>query len=297
MQMRKKLSAVLLAAGMSIAVLGMGAWASESATEASVTAEAQTEAEAAAADTSSTESTADLMQPSSATGDGKYTMYYAQMEQQIEQLLTQYSQLTEEQIQQLVKAGGASSIIAATWDGVREELGSFEGVNSYTVDETDGILTYTLDTSYADAEKVGSKVTVTYSFDTAGKADETCAWDVKETIGRSMKKAALNTLIGLGVVFLALVFLSFLIGQIHWIPDILEGKKKEKEAAQAAAPVRTIEPAAAPAPAAESAEETDDLELIAVISAAIAASENAPADGFVVRSIRRRGSRNNWRRA
>ena len=80
------------------------------------------------------------------------------------------------------------------------------------------------------------------------------------------------------------------------MPDILDGKKKSKEAAEAAA--RT----AAPAPALavqevveEAAEETDDLELVAVITAAIAASEQAPADGFVVRSIRRRGRKSNWR--
>ena len=39
--------------------------------------------------------------------------------------------------------------------------------------------------------------------------------------------------------------------------------------------------------------ETEDLELIAVISAAIAAAEGTSEDGFVVRSIRRRPS-NNW---
>jgi hypothetical protein len=38
---------------------------------------------------------------------------------------------------------------------------------------------------------------------------------------------------------------------------------------------------------------TDDLELIAVITAAIAAQEGKSADSFVVRSIRRRPS-NHW---
>ena len=43
----------------------------------------------------------------------------------------------------------------------------------------------------------------------------------------------------------------------------------------------------------ETEEMTDDLELIAVITAAIAAQEGTSTDGFVVRSIRRRTS-NNW---
>ena len=38
---------------------------------------------------------------------------------------------------------------------------------------------------------------------------------------------------------------------------------------------------------------TDDGELVAVIAAAIAASEEVPADGVIVRSIRRRKS-NKW---
>ena len=40
-------------------------------------------------------------------------------------------------------------------------------------------------------------------------------------------------------------------------------------------------------------EETDDLELIAVITAAIAAQEGTSSDSFVVRSIKRRTS-NRW---
>jgi hypothetical protein len=64
------------------------------------------------------------------------------------------------------------------------------------------------------------------------------------------------------------------------------------KAAPAAAPAVS---APAPAPVVEEVPETDDLELVAVITAAIAAGGQAPADGFVVRSIRRRGRKSNWR--
>lgn len=49
------------------------------------------------------------------------------------------------------------------------------------------------------------------------------------------------------------------------------------------------------APAVETVvvDETDDLELVAVITAAIAASEGTSTDDFVVRSIKRRTS-NKW---
>lgn len=300
--MRKRFSAILLAAGLSAAMLsgtalaagaagGSGSEALMSQTEASLAAGAETEQESEAVPAASTQTEAEnLLQPTKVTGDGKYTQYYAQLEQQLEQLLTQYSQLTDEQIQAAIKNGGASSVIAATWDGVKDDLGAFDGIESYDVDEKDGILTYTLEAKYAEAEKVGTKVTVTYVFDTAGKADEKCTWNVRETLGRAIGKAGLNTLIGLGTVFIVLIFLTYLIGQIHWIPDLLTRKQKEQEAASAATPVET-------ASAEPVEEEVDDLELAAVISAAIAASQNAPADGFVVRSIRRRGRKSSWQKA
>ena len=41
---------------------------------------------------------------------------------------------------------------------------------------------------------------------------------------------------------------------------------------------------------------SDDLELVAVIAAAIAASENTDPSGIIVRSIRRVSSANHWKR-
>ena len=48
---------------------------------------------------------------------------------------------------------------------------------------------------------------------------------------------------------------------------------------------------------AEEPEETDETELVAVIAAAIAASEGTDPNGLVVRSIKRVGKTNNWKRA
>ncbi len=105
------------------------------------------------------------------------------------------------------------------------------------------------------------------------------------TLGETMTKAALNTLMGMGTVFIVLIFISLLISCFKYI-SVIEKKMKEKSApAPAAVPAAPV-----PAPAPEAVEEdvTDDLELVAVITAAIAvASENVSADGLVVRSIRR----------
>ena len=91
---------------------------------------------------------------------------------------------------------------------------------------------------------------------------------------------------GLGTVFVILAFLIFVISLFKYIPGLVEGKKKESAPAPAAA---APAPAAA-TPVAEPVVEdvTDDGELVAVIAAAIAASEGKTStDGFVVRSIRK----------
>ena len=101
--------------------------------------------------------------------------------------------------------------------------------------------------------------------------------EAEESMGETMKKAGLNTLMGIGIVFLVLVFLSLIISLFKLIPS---PKKPE--------PVRSIPAPAAPAVIEEEEDETDDLELVAVITAAIAASEGKAPEGYMVRSIRRR---------
>ena len=106
-----------------------------------------------------------------------------------------------------------------------------------------------------------------------------------EPLSETMARAGLNTAMGLIIVFLALAFIAIVI----WI----EGKIFTAIGNRKASPkVVTTEPTVV-----ETVEENlaDDGELVAVIMAAIYAyeAENAgegyvPADGLVVRSIRRR---------
>ncbi len=99
-------------------------------------------------------------------------------------------------------------------------------------------------------------------------------------------EAGLNTVMGLGIVFLTLAFISILIA--------IEGKIFTAIAKKKAAPKVVDTPAPAAAPAVEEEELSDDEELVAVITAAIYAFEAeagtayVPADGLVVKSIRRR---------
>lgn len=107
------------------------------------------------------------------------------------------------------------------------------------------------------------------------------------TIGEILTKAGLNTVLGMGTVFVVLILISFIIYLLGFVPKLLQ----KKESAQKPAPAPKS--LTAETYTAEEEEVEDDLELVAVISAAIAAAEGTSADGFVVRSIKRRKS-NKW---
>ena len=114
-----------------------------------------------------------------------------------------------------------------------------------------------------------------------------------EDFSATMTKAGLNTAMGIGIVFFSLVFISLIIALFGVVPKLLSGEKKEKKNAPAQAPAPVVS-----APVEETEDVTDDLQLVAVITAAIMASlgEEAPADGLVVRSIKKRNVKN-WKNA
>ena len=114
-------------------------------------------------------------------------------------------------------------------------------------------------------------------------------------MGELMAGAALNTLIGMGTVFVVLILISLIISCFKVIPTLQKkaAESKEKRKAGKKAKKDGINPEVkTETPVVQSLaeeESTDDLELAAVIAAAIAAYEgSSSADGYVVRSIRRR---------
>ena len=113
---------------------------------------------------------------------------------------------------------------------------------------------------------------------------ESAALNPVESMGGLMTKAALNTLIGMGTVFVMLIMISLIISLFNFIPKIQAAfSKKDKEEAKNVGIDKAVTQIAA-----QEEPEADDTELVAVIAAAIAASEGAAStDGFVVRSIRK----------
>ena len=120
---------------------------------------------------------------------------------------------------------------------------------------------------------------------------ESCTLNLDQSVGELMAKAAADTLMGMGTVFIILILISLLIWALGGVPKLQEkfsgkNKKEERKTIRTDAVDNTI---AQIIEKEESAESTDDLELVAVIAAAVAAYEGAAGtDGFVVRSIRKR---------
>ena len=159
------------------------------------------------------------------------------------------------------------------WESSRKELGELkDGENAETQVEISG------DTYVATVPRAFEKAEANfvYTFDEMG-TPVSMTVDVQYPLSVNLQRAGLNTVMGLATVFVMLIFLSFVISLFKYIPKLVEGKKKEESAP---APV-VAAPVEAPVQA------SDDSELIAVIAAAIAASEGTSTDDFVVRSIRK----------
>ena len=126
----------------------------------------------------------------------------------------------------------------------------------------------------------GKKLIFSVTYDEKG---QTSSWKVEEytSLGQKMSKAGLNTILSMAIVFAVLIFIALSIAQFKHIANFQNRGKKEEVKA---------EPVVETAPVAVEEENlVDDLELVAVITAAIAAaSETESADGLVIRSIIRR---------
>lgn len=112
-----------------------------------------------------------------------------------------------------------------------------------------------------------------------------CASD----FGSKMAKAGMNTVMGMGTVFIVLILFAFIISRFKYI-SVFEKWLNSRGHKDDVPKLQPMPPAAEPE---EDEEPADDLELVAVITAALAASLNTSTDKLIVRSIRRRNS-NHW---
>lgn len=205
-----------------------------------------------------------------------------------ETLISQIAGFSDEEIENYLAQDDAfTTATMESWKSVKDELGAYSSIVSQDVEKDGDVVTIS---TVAQFEK--AKADVVLMLDLGQQMYTSMTYSVQYSLAANMQRAGMNTLMGIGIVFLMLLFLSFVIGLFKYIEKFQNvGKKKAVEEAPKA------EEAPAPAIAqSEAADEdfADDLELVAVISAAIAAYENTSGDSFVVRSIKKS---NKWHRA
>ena len=164
-----------------------------------------------------------------------------------------------------------------SWQTSKDELGAKKesnGETTVTLKDDQYIVTVPVKFEKANANFV-------YVFESTG-TPVSMSVDVQYGLGKTLQRAGLNTLMGVGTVFVMLILFSLLISLFRFIPNPEAKKAAEAKAAKEA---QAAVIAAAPVQAEENL--ADDGELVAVIAAAIAAAEGTTTDGFVVRSIRK----------
>lgn len=190
----------------------------------------------------------------------------------------------------VVEQNAADTVIHAgllSWQSSLEDIGEL-------VDTNGGQVSVTNDGVIVEVNVQGTKhnATVEFIIDSSLTNFLSITTNVEYSFVELMEKAGLNTVIGMGTVFVVLVFISLIISCFG-----LFGKVNTKKKAE----IKSVESVAKTDPVveqiAQKEELADDTELVAVIAAAIAAYEGSGStDGFVVRSIRK-SNKSKWQNA
>jgi len=149
------------------------------------------------------------------------------------------------------------------------------GTKAFDVSKSGKTITATLVGHYS---KRDLKLTVVFNANDMKSGATAINIEPVYSLGETMQKAGLNTVMGILIVFAMLIVMSGIIKSFELIAKV-QNKAKAKEEVVVAAPAAVSAPVK---------NETDDLQLVAVIAAAIAASTGASTDSFVVRSIKKR---------
>ena len=175
----------------------------------------------------------------------------------------------------------------ASYMSSKEELGAYQSTDGYEPMEVKGEeATIVANLTYGNRQASLSLV-----FNKRGVV-ESATLDPKYSTGEILKKAGMNTILGMGTVFIVLIFISHVIYCFNFIPGNRAPKQEEKQAPK---PRPAKKPAQKPAAGTHAGGNlVDDKELVAAITAAICAYTGTSSDGFTVRSIKR-AKKSKWR--
>ncbi|MEF9915741.1 MAG: OadG family transporter subunit [Lachnospiraceae bacterium] len=165
------------------------------------------------------------------------------------------------------------------WKAATKECGTYVENDGYKIQKTNQEIILKTNAVFKKRDAV-----ITFIFDNQQNI-KSLTIDPKYSTEEILKKAGMNTVIGMGTVFAVLIFISIIISLFKFIPDI-EAKFHNKS---------NSKPIVEDIPSANIQEVPEmELELIAVITAAIAAESKTSQDKIVIRSIKRRPS-NKWK--
>ena len=206
------------------------------------------------------------------------------------------AEIYQSQLDARLEMGGLKAVDLEDASAVLLEDGSYTIIIPVTFDEGEMLYLMNLDMATQEIR--------------AQFADSSAMDTEDSSISGLLQSASVNTAVGMGTVFVVLIFISLIIYCFKYLHQWEEGKKgtEAKKASAPASAAAKSAPAAAPssaaAPAGDKDEElaavmaaaiaaSEDEDLVAVITAAIAAYEGTSSNGLVVRSIRRadRGGR------
>ncbi|MFP3152843.1 OadG family protein [Lachnospiraceae bacterium ZAX-1] len=207
---------------------------------------------------------------------------YTQLKEICESTATTLEQMDAATAEQYLSSGDEMTIsLIESWVEIRPQIGSYVEQGDFTITKSGKTLTAQLELKYEKRPIVLACIFKSYNM-----SMEDVTVDMVYSTGEKMQKAGLNTVMGIGTVFMMLIVISLIISAFRVIP-YLENKVKSKLPQTDA-----LSKAVGNIP--DGAEEQyvgsmrDTLELTAVIAAAIAASTGQSTDSFVVRSIKRR---------
>lgn len=239
-----------------------------------------------------------------ATGDANKDQYL----QMVDNFLQQVYTFDDSQLGDMAANGGAVyEIFNNSWKENKKIVGDYKNVKKGSVQ---------IDKAQTKGSKIVVKAVVEFSkYD----ADVTMYFDeenevvlnrvmasgfrnyemtVKYPTGELMKQAAQNMVVGLLTVFSVLIILIFIIWLFRFIPNPdAKSKKAKSDVEVPAKPVQKSLGSAKASPAAAANGMTSDTEIAAVIAAALAAAmaDEPSESGYVVRSVRKVGTRR-WKR-
>jgi len=221
------------------------------------------------------------------------------LEESGKQYMENIAQLTPDEIQSTIDSAEKSKD-AVVFNGLTnfkndlDRLGTFQSVDSATATATEDGYSIDIESTYSDRTL---KLTLGLSEDLSKITEMT--FEPTYSLGEEIADAAGSLVLGMGSVFIILIFIAWIISLFKYI-KVFEDRKKNKQSAKA--PAAPVKPAPAPVKAAPVKPQAGD-ELQAVIAAAIAQYESDTSNstdtgfvpgptlnnGLVVRSIRRRG--------